>query len=70
MWTAGKYNALVLGIIGLLVWIGTAIAAVAGVAWFDSLLLPEEAEVGQTLTLTPPSWSPAAAAPTRSPSRP
>jgi len=43
---------LVLGIIGLLAWIGTAIAAVAGVAWFDSLLLPEEAEVGQCMDVT------------------
>lgn len=43
---------LVLGLVGLLVWIGVGIAAIAGVAWFDSLLLPEEAEVGQCMDVT------------------
>lgn len=42
---------IVLGLLGLLVWIGMGIAAVAGVAWFDSLVLPEEAEVGQCIDI-------------------
>ncbi|MDZ5622916.1 DUF4190 domain-containing protein [Nocardioides bizhenqiangii] len=42
---------IVLGLLGLLVWIGVGIAAVAGVAWFDSLVLPDEAEVGQCIDI-------------------
>lgn len=43
---------IVLGLLGLLVWVGLGIAAVAGVAWFDSILLPDEAEVGQCIDIT------------------
>jgi len=42
----------VLGLLGLLAWIGMGIAAIAGVAWFDSLLLPDEAEAGQCIDVT------------------
>lgn len=42
---------IVLGLIGLLAWVGIAIAAIAGVAWFDSLVTPEEAEVGQCINV-------------------
>lgn len=41
----------VLGLLGLLAWIGVGIAAVAGVAWFDSLVTPDEAEVGQCINV-------------------
>ncbi len=40
---------IVLGLLGLLVWIGLGIAAVAGVAWFDSLVTLDEAEAGQCI---------------------
>lgn len=43
---------LVIGLIGLLAWIGLGVAAIAGVAWFDSVLLPEEAEAGQCIDVT------------------
>ncbi len=40
---------IVLGLLGLLAWVGIAIAAAAGVAWFDSILEADEAEVGQCI---------------------
>ncbi|KAA1418680.1 DUF4190 domain-containing protein [Nocardioides humilatus] len=43
---------LVVGLIGTLVWVGIGIAAIAGVAWFDSLVLPDEAKVGQCIDVT------------------
>jgi hypothetical protein len=42
---------IVLGLLGLLAWVGIGIAAVAGIAWFDSVLLPEEAEAGQCINV-------------------
>ncbi len=42
---------IVLGLLGLLAWVGMGIAALAGVAWFDSLVTPEEAEVGQCINI-------------------
>lgn len=40
---------LILGLVGLLAWVGLGILAALGVAWFDSVLLPDEAEVGQCI---------------------
>ena len=40
---------IILGLLGLLVWVGIGIAAVAGVAWFDSLVTLDEAEAGQCI---------------------
>ncbi|PWN01566.1 hypothetical protein DJ010_18680 [Nocardioides silvaticus] len=37
---------LVLGLVGLLAWVGIGIAAVAGVAWFQSIVEVDEAEAG------------------------
>jgi hypothetical protein len=42
---------IVLGLLGVLAWVGMGVAAVAGVAWFDSLVTPEEAEVGQCINI-------------------
>jgi hypothetical protein len=42
---------IVLGLLGILVWVGLAIAAVAGVAWFDSLVTLDEAEAGQCVDI-------------------
>jgi len=39
----------VLGLIGLLAWVGIGIAAIAGVAWFDSLVTLDEAKAGQCI---------------------
>ncbi|WP_183096068.1 DUF4190 domain-containing protein [Nocardioides stalactiti] len=40
---------LILGILGVLMYIGLGIALAAGVAWFDSLVQPDEAKVGQCI---------------------
>ncbi len=42
---------IVLGLLGLLVWVGLGIAAVAGVAWFESIVEPGDAEVGQCVNI-------------------
>jgi hypothetical protein len=41
----------VLGLLGLLLWIGMGIAAIAGVAWFDSLVTLDEAKAGQCVNV-------------------
>ncbi len=42
---------IVLGLLGLLAWVGIAIAAIAGVAWFDSLVTLDEAKAGQCVNV-------------------
>lgn len=43
---------LVLGLLGVLAWVGIGIAAIAGVAWFNSIVTPEDAEVGQCIDVS------------------
>jgi hypothetical protein len=42
---------LILGLVGLLAWVGMGIAAIAGVAWFQSIVEVDEAEVGLCVDL-------------------
>lgn len=42
---------IVLGLLGLLVWVFLGIAAIAGVAWFASVVDPADAEVGQCVNI-------------------
>ncbi len=42
---------IVLGLLGLLAWVGIGIAAIAGVAWFDSLVTLDEAKAGQCVNV-------------------
>ncbi|WP_188111411.1 DUF4190 domain-containing protein [Nocardioides antri] len=42
---------IILGLLGLLVWVGVGIAGVAGVNFLDSIVTPENAEVGQCVNV-------------------